>query len=126
MSVSQAVFDAAPPNGFKWRSLNTGEFGTSQHFLELVQQYVGQGLGCVSPAEYPGDGGGGGGGGGGGNGNVRGAQAAAAKPCEKVLFISHVFYFELQDFLVPGKSNFQRPACVSSLHWLGVTSLPQK
>ena len=106
MSVSQAVIDASHQNSFAWKSIPTGEFGKPQQFLELIQQYVGLGLGCVSLNTST-------------STALRGrvetsdlAIGLSLPPCDKVFFIGHVFYFDLHEFL-GGTQNaaiFIRPA----------------
>ena len=115
MSVSQAIIHASHFNGFEWKQLPTGEFGTPQQFLEVVQQYVGAGLGCVRPTSTS-------------RSRLRKAKAAgdsilvesmakAAKalpPCDhRTLFIGHVFYFDLADYLGDRSTvSYSRPAYV--------------
>lgn len=148
MSVSQALINVHKHNGFLWKNLPTGEYGTEQQALELVQQYVGLGLGCLeltSSSAQEGDGvqqtsklRSGAGGVAPSDGSVGATAVATASlpedvnlpACEKVIYIGHVFFFDLEDYLHQPHSSssstprdntdsrritFQRPAYVNFL-----------
>ena len=81
MTVMAALKSAARQNSYSVKEMITAEYLTKEGYLELMQKVVGAGLGCVTSS------------------------------CSRTVFIAHVFFMDLADFLPADKFTRQVQAC---------------